>query len=259
EFGAAGKEAVEVRHFLAHTSGLPGWTEKVTLADILDHEKACTLLARQAPWFKPGSTLAYHAITYGPLIGEVVRRITGKTLGRFFAEEIAGPLGADYHIGTRPECDARVAPMIQGSAFLEPTTNDVQNRVFFNPYCTPQTGSSVEWRRAELGGSNGHGNARSVAAVQSVMSNHGEARGIRLLSEAACLRALEVEVEAVDLVMGFPFRFGLGYSLASSFATQLYGPRIEGHHIAAWGGSGGSFVMNELETRMAVAVRMNRP
>src|SRR5262245_19562466 len=111
EFAAEGKEGVEVRHLLSHSSGLPGWTEKVTVSDILDREKARTLLARQAPWFKPGSTLAYHANTYGPLIGEVVRRITGKTLGEFFAEEIAGPLGADYHIGTGPECDARVSPM----------------------------------------------------------------------------------------------------------------------------------------------------
>src|SRR5262245_40753421 len=180
EFSAEGKGSISVRQLLAHASGLPGWTEPVTVPDILDREKARTLLERQAPWFRPGSTLAYHAITYGPLIGEVIRRITGKTLGAFFAEEIAGPLGGDYHIGTGPECDARVSPMSQGSPFLEPTANDVQNRVFLNPYCTPQIASSVEWRRAELGGSNGHGNARSVAAIQSVLSNHGEARGVRI-------------------------------------------------------------------------------
>src|SRR5262245_59522483 len=113
EFAAAGKEDVRVRHFLAHTSGLPGWTEKVTLSDILDHEKASTLLARQAPWFKPGSTLAYHAITYGPLIGEVVRRITGKTLGQFFAEEVAGPRGGGYPIGPGPEGDPAGGPRLQ--------------------------------------------------------------------------------------------------------------------------------------------------
>src|SRR5262245_38923833 len=257
EFAAAGKEDVRVRHFLAHSSGLPGWTEKVTISDILDHEKACTLLARQTPWFKPGSTLAYHAITYGPLIGEVIRRITGKTLGQFFAEEIAGPLGGDYHIGTGPECDARVAPMIQGSPFLEPTANDVQNRVFLNPYCTPQIASSVEWRRAELGGSNGHGNARSVAAIQSVLSNHGEARGVRLLSEEGCLRALQIQSDGTDLVMEFPLRFGLGYSLVNSSAIQIYGPRIEGHRVAAWGGSGGSLAFNDLDERMTVSFVMN--
>jgi len=259
EFAVAGKKDVKVKHFLAHTSGLPGWTEQVAIADILDREKACALLARQEPWFKPGSTLAYHAITYGPLIGEVVRRITGKTLGTFFAEDIAGPLGADYHIGTGPECDARVSPMIQGSPFLEAITeNKVRDRVFMNPYCTPQIASSVEWRRGELGGSNGHGNARSVAAAQSVMSNGGEARGVRLFSAATCERALTIESDAVDLVMGLPLRFGLGYSLASPAVTQIYGSRVDGHRLALWGGSGGSFVMNDLDERMTVAFVMNR-
>ena len=259
EFAAAGKRDVRVKHFLAHTSGLPGWTEQVTIADILDREKACALLARQELWFKPGSTLAYHAITYGPLIGEVVRRITGKTLGTFFAEEVAGPLDADYHIGTGPECDARVSPMIQGSPFLEATTeNKVRDRVFMNPYCTPQIASSVAYRRGELGGSNGHGNARSVAAIQSVMSNGGEARGVRLFSAATCERALRIESDAVDLVMGLPLRFGLGYSLASSAVIQTYGPRVNAHRLALWGGSGGSFVMNDLDERMTVAFVMNR-
>src|SRR5262245_57628354 len=93
EFAAAGKEGVRVRHFLGHTSGLPGWTEPVTLADICDREKATTLLARQAPWWEPGSVAGYHSITFGPLVGEVIRRVTGKTLTAFFADEVAGPLG----------------------------------------------------------------------------------------------------------------------------------------------------------------------
>jgi CubicO group peptidase (beta-lactamase class C family) len=258
EFAAAGKRDVKVKHVLAHTSGLPGWTEKVTVDDILDHEKACTLLARQEPWFKPGSTLAYHAITYGPLIGEIVRRITGKTLGAFFADEIARPLGGDYHIGTGPECDARVSPMLQGSPFIQPTGNSVSDRVYFNPYPTPEIASTIAWRRGELGGSNGHGNARSVAAIQSLMSNGGEARGLRLLSPATCERALTIESDAVDPVMTLPLRFGLGYSLASPAITRIYGPRVDGHRLAFWGGSGGSFVMNDLDERMTVAFVMNR-
>src|SRR5262249_49815848 len=109
-----------------------------------------------------------------------------------------------------------------------------------------------------LGGSNGHGNARSVGAVQSVMSNGGEARGVRLLSRATCERALKIESDAVDLVMGLPLRFGLGYSLASGPVTQGYGPGRTEHRVAFWGGSGGSFVMNDLDTRMTVAYVMNR-
>jgi CubicO group peptidase (beta-lactamase class C family) len=82
EFGAAGKGDTKVSHLLAHTSGLPGWTETVTLDDILDREKAADLLARQAPWWEPGTAIGYNPITYGPLIGEVIRRVSGKTLAK---------------------------------------------------------------------------------------------------------------------------------------------------------------------------------
>ena len=115
EFGANGKRGVKVRQLLHYTCGLPGWTEPVTVADILDWEKATTLLARQAPWWEPGTAIGYESLTMGPLVGEVVRRITGKTLKAFFAEEVAGPLGADYHIGVPPEADARVSLMIASS------------------------------------------------------------------------------------------------------------------------------------------------
>lgn len=189
EFAAAGKERVEVRHLLGHTAGLPGWTEWVALEDIYDPERSTDLLARQAPWWEPGTAAGYHPITFGPLIGEVVRRVTGKTLGTFFREEVAGPLGADYHIGTGPELDDRVAPLIQSSSFLQPSgKRTIYERTLFNPYITPQISATIPWRRAELGGSNGHGNARSVAAVQSVLACGGEARGVRLLSEAGCER-----------------------------------------------------------------------
>jgi CubicO group peptidase (beta-lactamase class C family) len=115
EFGAAGKGDTKVSHLLAHTSGLPGWTETVTLDDILDREKAADLLARQAPWWEPGTAIGYNPITYGPLIGEVIRRVSGKTLKQFFAEDVAGPLGADYHIGAEPEHDHRVSPLFPGA------------------------------------------------------------------------------------------------------------------------------------------------
>src|SRR5215472_7341571 len=124
EFGAAGKERVEVRDLLGHTSGLAGWTEKMTYEDLYDLEKSTTLLARQAPWWEPGTASGYHTISFGHLIGEVIRRITGRSLGTFFREEIAEPLGADYHIGTPPECDDRVSVMIQTSPLLHTSGKD---------------------------------------------------------------------------------------------------------------------------------------
>lgn len=258
EFAAAGKEGVEVRHLLSHTSGLAAWTETVALKDIYDPERSTALLARQAPWWKPGTASGYHPITFGPLIGEVVRRVTGKTLGRFFADEIAGPLGADYHIGTGPECDSRISPLIQSSALIQPSGAILPDRAFFNPLVSPQTAATTAWRRAELGGSNGHGNARSIALVQTVLACGGEVRAVRLLSEVGCLRALEQQSNGTDLVLGVPIRFGLGYGLGSPLLDGEYGSRTAGHRVAFWGGSGGSWVINDFDEHITVAFVMNR-
>ena len=259
EFGAAGKERVEVRHLLGHTSGLPGWTEPVTIADILDWEKATTLLAQQAPWWEPGTVAGYHSITYGPLIGEVVRRAIGQTLGTFFAEEIAGPLGADYHIGTGPECDHRVSIMIASSP-PRPRADDgsIPDRVFFNPYVFPEDSGTIAWRRGELGGSNGHGNARCVALVQQILACGGTVRNKRFMSPAGCERVFELQADGQDLVAGYSVRWGMGYGLGGPIFDSLYGNRFDGRRIAFWGGSGGSFVINDFDAHMTVAYVMNR-
>jgi len=270
EFAEAGKERVQVRHLLSHSDGLAGWNEKLVLEDLFDLEKITTLLARQAPWWAPGTASGYHPISFGPLIGEVIRRITGRSLGTFFAEEIAKPLGADCHIGTGPECDARVSKMIRsqaaddrsfklGDKVIQPGSMDsFLERAYFNPHVSPDEASTIPWRRAELGGSNGHGNARSVALVQSILANGGEARGVRLLSEAGCVRALEVQTDGTDLMFGIPIRWGLGYALDSDFTEMAYGAQLRGHRVAYWAGSGGSFVINDLDLRMTIAFVMNK-
>ena len=259
EFGAAGKAGVKIRHLLSHTSGVPGWTEPVTVADVLDRDKAEGLLARQSPWWEPGTAIGYQSITMGPLIGRVVRRVTGTTLGKFFAEEVARPLGGDFHIGTGPEVDARVSPLTAGTP---PRPRDppgsIPERVFFNPYVYPADANTVAWRRGELGGSNGHGNARGVAAIQSVVACGGEVRGKRLLSRATCERILEPQADGLDGVLGIPMRWGLGYAVNSPLGDEMYGRRYTGRRIAMWGGSGGSVVFNDLDARMTVAFVMNR-
>ena len=118
EFAAGGKGDIEIRHLMSHTAGLPGWQEPMTVDDLYDWEKATSLLAAQEPWWEPGTASGYHAITQGYLEGEVVRRITGQTIGEFVAKEITGPLGSDFHIGTAPEHDARVAHVVPPSAPL---------------------------------------------------------------------------------------------------------------------------------------------
>jgi CubicO group peptidase (beta-lactamase class C family) len=259
EFAAEGKGAIEVRMLLGHTSGLPGWTEPMTVADICDVEKATALLARQAPWWEPGTAAGYHPITQGPLVGEVVRRVTGKSLGTFFADEVAGPLGADFHIGTGPECDSRVSLLTQSSPIrARAGAGTITDRAFFNPWVAPQDSGTIVWRRAELGGSNGHGNARSVAAVQQALACGGTVNGVRLLSEAGCQRVFEEQANGLDLVLGVPVQWGMGYGFGPVMSRTRYGSLLGGERVAFWGGSGGSWVHNDLDARMTVAYVMNR-
>src|SRR5262245_14584719 len=211
EFAAEGKSEIQVRQLLGYTSGMAGWTEAVTLNDLYDWERSTTLLARQAPWWKPGTAAGYHGFTVGHLVGEVVRRVTGLTLGQFFAREIAGPVGAEFHIGTGPEHDRCVSNMIPGAAPATATGQPYYDRALFNPQLSPYDAATLPWRRAEVGAINGHGNARGIAAAQSVLAAGGVG-GVRLLSEAGRERVLRVGSEGNDVVLDAPLRWGVGYS-----------------------------------------------
>ncbi|HEV3265316.1 MAG TPA: serine hydrolase domain-containing protein [Acidimicrobiales bacterium] len=253
EFAAAGKPGVEVRHLMAHTAGLPGWTEPLETEDLADWEKCTSLLAAQEPWWEPGTASGYHAVTQGFLIGEVVRRITGKSIGTWFADEVAGPLGADFHIGLPAAEDYRVAPVIPPPPVdLEAMApSDIAMRALSNPVLDATWTYNEWWRRAEIPAANGQGNARSVATVQSIIAGRGEARGIRLLSEEGCDVIFEEQADGKDLVLGIPMRFGMGYGLNSE--TMPLGPRT-----CFWGGYGGSLIIMDQEAGITVAYMMNR-
>ncbi|MGI8333021.1 serine hydrolase domain-containing protein [Actinomadura scrupuli] len=234
EFAAAGKEAVLVRHLLGHTAGLPSWDGPMTVEDLYDWTAATSRLAAQAPLWEPGTEAGYHSVTQGFLVGEVVRRVTGRSIGTFFAEDIAGPLGADFHIGLSAEHDHRVAPIIAAPQGDKPDGFLVG----------ASDANTLAWRRAEIPAINGFGNARSVAAVQSVLSCGGAVRGVRLLSEAGCERVFEEQFRGVDRIIGMQSRYGLGY-------------RIE-NHTCSWGGWGGSLVLTDFDHRMTVSYVMNQ-
>ncbi|MGH8981435.1 MAG: serine hydrolase domain-containing protein [Acidimicrobiales bacterium] len=253
EFAAAGKREIAVRDLMAHTAGLAGWTEPLTVEDLYDWEKATGLLAAQAPWWEPGTASGYHALTQGYLVGEVVRRVTGESVGRFFSERVAAPLGADFHIGTPSEVDPRVAPVIPPESIpgLDRATAPLAVRTFTNPPLSAEISSTVPWRRAEIPAAGGHGNARSIAAVHSVVACGGEARGVRLLSGDGVERIFEEQSNGPDLVLGVPLRFGIGFGLSGQLMPG--GPRT-----CYWGGWGGSLVVADLDTRLCVAYAMNR-
>jgi CubicO group peptidase (beta-lactamase class C family) len=252
EFAAEGKSEIEVRQLLGYTSGMAGWTEAVTLNDLYDWEKSTTLLARQAPWWKPGTAFGYHAFSIGHLVGEVVRRITGKSMGTFFAEEIAGPLGADFYIGTGPEHDHQVSLLILGFP-IKPKGHKFYERALLNPPARPYDTWAIPFRRAELGAINGHGNGYGIAAAQSVLANGG-AFGKRLLSEAGRERVLERQADGVDVVLDIPIRWGLGYSVSSDFLPG----GTSGSRVAFWAGGGGSMSWVDLDHRMSFAFAPNR-
>lgn len=258
EFAANGKAGIEIRHLLAHTSGVSGWERPIELADIYDHESAAARLAGQAPWWEPGTASGYHAINYGHLIGEVVRRVDGRTLGRFFAEELAGPLGADFHIGTDPTHFGRIAPIVPpppaefDMSALDP--DSVMIKTLTSPLLDYTRTSDAAWRQAEIGAVNGHGNARSIARLQSIVSNSGVLDGRNWLSGKTIDAIFRQQSSGRDLALMAPLRFGIGYGLPH----PLTAPAVPAGRVCWWTGVGGSFVVNDLDRRVTFAYAMNK-
>jgi CubicO group peptidase (beta-lactamase class C family) len=255
EFAAGGKAAVTVAQLMSHSAGLSGFKEKMAKDDLYDWEKVTSLLAAQAPFWEPGTAPGYHAMTQGFLVGEVVRRIAGVTLGNLFRTEIAEPLGADFHIGLPESEDHRVATLIPpppGQGIADMTDRPLTANMATNPAINPLETRTRAWRAAEMPAANGHGNARSVAMVQTLVANGGVSGGKRILSEAGVRRALESQIKGEDMVLGLPVHYGLGYGLPGG---QMPFPNPNSCY---WGGYGGSIVINDLDARTTFAYAMNK-
>ena len=261
EFAAQGKAGIKVRQLLAHTSGVSGWDQPVTIDDVYDWDKSTAMLAAQAPWWEPGESSGYHALTYGHLIGEVIRRITGQRLGKFFAEQIAGPLGADFHIGLPPSEFRRVANLVPWPPQPTYPADLDPDSPAYKTFTGPDLSKNIEcswtegWRRADIGAANGHGNARSVARIQSAVACGGRVDGIRLLSPKTIDRIFEVQSNGIDLVLGIPLRIGIGYGLLPMPQVLPFLP--EGR-LCLWGGAGGSLMIADVDRRLTFAYVMNK-
>ncbi len=255
-FGQNGKADITVAQVLSHASGLPGWDMPITVADLYDWDKATSLLAAQAPAWEPGTAPGYHAVTQGFLIGEIVRRVTGASLGEVFAREIAKPCGIDFFIGLPESEDDRAAQLTppppqppfppEALAALSPITLSVMT----NPPTNPLDTRDRRWRAAEIPAANGYGNARSLAKAMAILANGGMAGSTRILSEAGCRRAFTPQVEGVDLVLGIPARYGLGFGMAPMMP-------LPSDASIFWGGYGGSLIMVDPDTRATYAFAMN--
>ncbi|HEX6878239.1 MAG TPA: serine hydrolase domain-containing protein [Nocardioidaceae bacterium] len=245
EFAAAGKESVLVRHVLAHTAGLPHWEGGVV--ELYDWTAATSRLASSAPQWEPGTAVGYHSLTQGFLVGELVRRITGLSIGAFFAAEVAGPLEADFWISLPVEQDRRLALTIPPAGREEDYTAGSSAQDPPATVGTPMSvrdANSAEWRRSEIPAASGFGNARSVALVQSVMACGGTLGSVRLLAPETCDLAWAEQFSGEDRVLGMPVSWGLGYG------------RLGGTY--GWGGWGGALVMIDPTRQLVVAYATNQ-
>jgi len=254
EFAQAGKEKLPVRYLLSHQSGLAGIVEPIPVEALFDWDRITGLLAAQEPLWEPGTASGYHSMTFGYPLGEVLRRITGKTMGAFFRDEVAGPLGADFHIGLAEEHDPRVAELVPSETASEiQYPNSKIAKVMANPVVSVEVANSRPWRRAEIPAANGHGNARSVARVAAALACGGELDGVRLLGMETIEKAIEEQCYGKDLVLAQPIRFGLGFGLKSEEMPIGPNPRT-----FFWGGRGGSAVVMDLDARLSFAYVMNK-
>ena len=255
EFAAAGKADIPVRDLMSHTAGLPGWQEPITLEDLYDWEKCTALLAAQEPWWEPGTASGYHAFSQGYLVGEVVRRISGRSMGTFFAEEIAGPLGADFYIGLGAEHEHRVSLIVppMGALPLSDDQSSPSYKTFMNPPLDPLFAHDRGWRAAEIPAANGQGNARGAALAQAVVAHRGEFNGVRLLSSETIELIFEEQAQGNDIVLGMPLRFGIGYGLPNESL-----PYLPDRRICFWGGWGGSLVIVDTDRQLVFTYMMNK-
>jgi len=257
EFAQNGKHNVKVWHIMNHAAGLSGMDESLETVDLYDWQKITSVLAAQAPWWEPGTKTGYHAITQGYLIGELVRRISGLTIGEFFQKEVAEPLKADFFIGVPDSEFSRIADLMPhgGDASIGDGSkkDSIAARTFRNPAVNALESRTAAWRRAEIPAANGHGNARSVAKIHTILAGKGEACGVRLLSKETAEWVMKERISGNDMVLGMPVKFGLGFGINSADT-----PLAPNKNVCFWGGWGGSLALIDQDANMSFSFVMNK-
>ena len=281
EFAQAGKEGVPVRMLLNHQVGLPALREPLPDGAFFDWELMTQALAKQEPFWRPGIMHGYHGLTFGWLVGEVVRRVSGKSLGTFFREEVAEPLGLDFWIGLPEEHESRVALIIPAdppspdgpispfyAAMADPTS--LPSLLFLNTggYMLPGPDGVMGFNRraaraAEIGAAGGMTNARGLAGMYAPLANGGSYHGVTLVSHDTLARMAAVSsASGLDASLLAPTRFALGY--AKSIDNRHEPTCTEDDSVIlseeAFGhpGSGGSIGFADPAVRMSFGYAMNR-
>ena len=263
EFAANGKESIPLRWVLCHRAGLAAIEGDLNLADVLAREPVVAAIAAQSPNWEPGTAQGYHVRSYGWIVGEVVRRVTGRTLGRFFDEDIARPLGLDFWIGLPEVEEARVASIVpppeavlDGIAAFYPR-DTLAGRAMSGPsglfrYSDMWNGRALH--ATEMPSSNGIADARSVARLYAATVGApaaGPGAGMRLLDPATIADATREQSDEPDVITGFPMRIGTGFMLAPTIGPV--GARAFGHS-----GAGGSLGFADPDAGLGFGYVMNR-
>lgn len=265
EFAQSGKEKITIGHLLSHTAGLPGFDETLDNKDYYNWEKVTEALSRQKPWWDDRKRSGYHSVTFGFLLGEVLKRVSKKSIGRFLKEEITSPLDIDFYIGISDLERPRVAELIPLKRtfflkFMERMMLFILRNTFFtqvstNPITTVEDVMSKEWQSAEIPAANGHGNAGAVAKIGAILANGGELDGVRFLSREIIEKTLESRTEGKDLVLGVPIKFGLGFAINDGGLMKKTCPNPR---TLYWGGYGGSICIADLDEKMSIGYVMNK-
>lgn len=262
EFAAAGKGSVTLRQVLSHRAGLPAVRRRLPPGAMFEWGLMCAALAAQEPWWPPGSAHGYHVNTYGFLVGEVIRRVTGRSVGALVADWIAGPIGADVSIGISADRDGEVAEFLWPDTFVPseeepPLASDdalMVHNTYFNPSGLSGAGvvNTARWRRAELPSTNAHGTARGVARLYEALAGGGAVDGVRVVEEELLAMATTEASVGDDRVLARPSRFGLGFQLTQPERPLGPNPGAFGHF-----GAGGSLGFSDPEAGVAFGYAMN--
>ena len=261
EFGAEGKQDVTIAQLLSHQAGLCGVDQKLMVEDLYDFPKMTNLLAAQKPLWEPGTAVGYHAITWGYFPGELIRRITGQSLGSYFHGKVASPLKADFFIGI-PEsqigrCGVLIGPNRARKKIKRaepPNSSKFYSSALLNPSIAPYRHASTnDWRRAEIAAANGQANARGIATIYGALANQGYLDGNRIISSEAIVASTKVEVDGkIDNVLGTRVRRARGFMLN---LDKSYGP-YEGSF--GHGGAGGSLGFADPLNKVGFGYAMNQ-
>ena len=254
EFGAHGKEKVTVRHVLSHTAGVPGIPLSTTIEDLCDWGKMCAAIADEKLWWEPGTKIGYHAYTFGYIVGEIVRRATGKPISKVLLEEVSGPLGvgAELYFGMPRSERHRLAvledaPMDPAMMAQMPPDLPMFKAAPMSLMPDASFGNREDVLAADIP-AGGKTSARAIAKMYAALL--GEVDGVRLLSPARLHEATAVAFSGPDQVFGMPTTWALGYSIGGlgSGGTSVFGV----------GGAGGSFACGDTATGVSFALTKNR-